>query len=178
MECLHQACQLTITESMLLWSKCTLIYGLVISNLRLQSYRYCQPIFLRSHMKPSCSEMYNKMVETVALKRSNGAAMAKFIRNNVICRFGICKRVLFDNGTPSFNSFVLQLHEEYDVDNVKSSTYYPHRNGPVEATNKTLLLILSRMVYEDPKRLTYFLSLLPWLIVSQSTLPSKPSSFS
>lgn len=58
---------------------------------------------------------------------------------------------LSDNGTPFLNSQVQQLCEEYQIDHVKSTPYYPQRNGQVEATNKNLLRILSRMVYEEPK---------------------------
>lgn len=40
-----------------------------------------------------------------------------------------------------------QLYEEYEIDHVKSTPYYPQGNGQAEATNKTFRN-LSRMVYD------------------------------
>lgn len=45
-----------------------------------------------------------------------------------------------------------QLGEEYGVEHVKSSSYYLQENSQAEATNKTLLRILSLMDYEELKR--------------------------
>lgn len=40
----------------------------------------------------------------------------------------------------------------YGVNHVKPSPYYPEGNGQVEATSKTLLSILNRMVDKEPKK--------------------------
>lgn len=55
-----------------------------------------------------------------------------------------------------------ELYEEYGIDHIKSTLYYSPGNGQVEATNKTLLRIRSRMVYEKPKRWSDFLPLVLW----------------
>lgn len=89
-------------------------------------------------------------------------AVTNFIRENVIYRFGIPKRFLSDNGTPFVNSEVRQLCEEYVIDYIKSTPYYPQGNGQPEATNKSLLKILSTIVYEEPKIWLDFLSLVLW----------------
>lgn len=47
-------------------------------------------------------EYYTKWVKVVALQQPSGAAVSNLILDNVICRFGICKRILSDNGTPFF----------------------------------------------------------------------------
>lgn len=75
------------------------------------------------------------------LKRATGPAVSNFIRD-IICRFGIPKRIRSDNGTPFINSNVRELCEKYGVDHVKSTPYYPQGNGQAEATNKTLMRIL------------------------------------
>lgn len=90
---------------------------------------------------------YTKWVKAVTLRRATGAAVGNFIYDNIVYRFGIPKRIISDNGTPFINTYILQLTEEYGVNHVKSSPYYPQRNGQDEATNKTLIRVLSRMVY-------------------------------
>lgn len=39
---------------------------------------------------------------------------------------------------------------------MKSSPNYPHGTGQAKVTNKTLLRILNRMVYDESKRWVYF----------------------
>lgn len=51
--------------------------------------------------------------------------------------------------------------EQYWVDHVNSSHYYLQGNGLADAS-KTLLRILSRTVYEEPKRWADFISILLW----------------
>lgn len=96
---------------------------------------------------------------SIALKRATG--LANFIWDNIFYRFEIPKRIISNYGTPLINSHVREFCEQYGVDNVKSSPYYPQGNGQVEATNKTPLRILSWMVYEEPKRWA-FISLVLW----------------
>lgn len=60
---------------------------------------------------------------------------------------------------PSINFYIREVCEQYGADHVKSTPYYPQGNGQVEATNKTLLIILSLMVYDEPKRWVDFISL-------------------
>lgn len=89
------------------------------------------------------TECYRKWVEAIALKRATGPVVANFIRSNILCRFGIPKRILSDNSPSFVNSHVKELCKRHGVDHVKSTPYYPQGNGQAEATNKTLLRILS-----------------------------------
>lgn len=61
----------------------------------------------------------------IALKRSIGTVVANFIRDNIICLFGIPKPLLYDNGTPFINMRVRRLFDYFGVDQMKSSLYYP-----------------------------------------------------
>ncbi|KAG5552094.1 hypothetical protein RHGRI_010249 [Rhododendron griersonianum] len=94
----------------------------------------------------AATEVYTKWVEAVPLKKATGDAVAAFIKENIICRFGIPKVILSDNGTPFINHHVGSLLDEYTVDHRTSSTYYPQGNGQAEATNKTLIRILSKLL--------------------------------
>lgn len=92
----------------------------------------------------TATELYTKWVEAIPLRKATGAAVSNFIRENIICRFGIPKVILSDNGTPFVNRNVGQLLASYDVNHHRSTPYYPQGNGQAEATNKTLIKILSR----------------------------------
>lgn len=64
-----------------------------------------------------------------------------------------------------------QLLEEYSVNHIKSSPYYPQTNDQADATNKTLLLNPRRMVYEENKWGANFLFFFDGHIAHRSALP-------
>ena len=74
--------------------------------------------------------------------------MANFIKENIITRFGVPHKIISDNGTPFVNNDVRNMLEFYQVKHHHSSPYYPQGNGQAEATNKTLIKIISKMSQE------------------------------
>ncbi|XP_028076848.1 uncharacterized protein LOC114278894 [Camellia sinensis] len=82
------------------------------------------------------------------MRKADRGGVANFIKENMIYRFGVPKVVLSDNGTPFVNRHVGRLLDAYQIKHHKSSPYYPQGNGQAEATNKTLIRILSKMMDE------------------------------
>ena len=74
--------------------------------------------------------------------------MANLIKENIIIRFGGPHRIISDNGMPFVNNDVRKMLEFYQVKHHRSSPYYPQGNGQAEATNKTLIKIISKMSEE------------------------------
>ncbi|KAF7839558.1 reverse transcriptase [Senna tora] len=107
----------------------------------------------------AATELFSKWVEAVALKKANVESVATFIKENIICRFGLPKRILSDNGTPFINKVVSDLLAQFNIMHDKSSPYYPKGNGQAEATNKSLLRILSIMVQDAPRDWSEYLPL-------------------
>lgn len=124
------------------------------------------------------TQYYTKWVEIVTLRWASGAVVVNFILDNVICWFGIPKRILFDNSTSFVHVHVQQLLEEYGVHHGKSSPCYPKRKGQAEATNKTLLQTFSRMVYESQNSGRFTLSRAMGICTSKCTsTQATPFSF-
>ncbi|XP_008231232.1 PREDICTED: uncharacterized protein LOC103330426 [Prunus mume] len=96
----------------------------------------------------TATEYFTKWVEAVPLRKATGAAIANFIREYIVCRFGIPYKIVTDNGTPFVNKQVSSTLSGYGIKHHRSMPYYPQENGQAEATNKTLLRILSKMVYK------------------------------
>ena len=82
------------------------------------------------------------------MKKSTRAAVANFIREHIITRFRIPKRLISDNGTPFINKDMKGLTEAYYINHGRSTPYYPQGNGQAEATNKVMLKILKKMKHE------------------------------
>ena len=76
--------------------------------------------------------------------------MAKFIEKSLICRYGVPHRIVTDNGV-QFQVERAELLLGYGIEHHKSSPYRPYANGAVEAANKNIKRILSKMVktYKD-----------------------------
>ena len=94
------------------------------------------------------TKYFTKWAEAIPLCKAMGEAVANFIKENIIARFGVPHRIISDNGTPFVNSDVRKMLEFYQVKHHQSSPYYPQGNGQVKATNKTLIKIISKMSQE------------------------------
>lgn len=90
-------------------------------------------------------------MEAVPIRKALGVAVAKFIKEHIIYRFGVLQVILFDNGTPFVNKDFKDLLRRYHVKHYKSSPYYPKGNGQAKATNKTLIKISSKTLDDHLK---------------------------
>ena len=59
------------------------------------------------------------------LRKVIGGAVANFIKENIIVRFGVLHRIISDNGTPSINNDVRKMLKFYQIKYHQSSPYYP-----------------------------------------------------
>ena len=94
------------------------------------------------------TEYFTKWAEVVPLCKATGRVVANFIKENIIIRFRVPHRIISDNGTSFVNNDVRKMLEFYQVKHHFSSPYYPQGNGQAEATNKTLIKIISNMSQE------------------------------
>ena len=74
-------------------------------------------------------EYFTKWAEVVPFHKVIGGAVANFIKENIIVRFGVPYRIINDNDTPFVNSEVRKMLEFYQVKHHHSSPYYPQGNG-------------------------------------------------
>uniref|UniRef100_A0A2N9FVD9 Integrase catalytic domain-containing protein n=1 Tax=Fagus sylvatica TaxID=28930 RepID=A0A2N9FVD9_FAGSY len=110
----------------------------------------------------AATEYFTKWVEAIPLRKGTGAAVANFIREHIITRFGIPHKIISDNGTPFVNKDVREVLEHYRIKHRRSTPYYPQGNGQAEATNRMLLRILSKMVFDYGKGWNSHLSDVLW----------------
>ena len=77
--------------------------------------------------------------------------VAKFIRKELICRYGIPDRIITDNATNLNNQIMIELCDEFKIKHHSSFPYRPKMNGAVEAANKNIKKIIQNMVvtYKD-----------------------------
>uniref|UniRef100_A0A2N9GES1 Integrase catalytic domain-containing protein n=1 Tax=Fagus sylvatica TaxID=28930 RepID=A0A2N9GES1_FAGSY len=97
------------------------------------------------------TEYFSKWIKVIPLRKATGVAVANFICEHIITRFGIPHKIISDNGTLFVNKSVREVLEHYQIKHRRSTPYYPQGNGQAEATNRMLLRILSNMVFDYGK---------------------------
>ncbi|XP_028090711.1 uncharacterized protein LOC114290911 [Camellia sinensis] len=112
------------------------------------------------------------------MRKAYGARVANFIKENIIYKFVIPKVILSNNGTPFVNCHVGRLLDTYQIKHHKSTPYYPQGNRQAEATNKTLIRILSKMMDEAGGTWFEQLSIALWAYRTSKRKPTQATSFS
>ena len=68
---------------------------------------------------------YTKWVEAIPLKIAIQKHVINFIKEYIICRFGIPQRLIMDNGTNFTRKDIKEFHKKMKVEQRFSSIYYP-----------------------------------------------------
>ena len=96
-------------------------------------------------------DYFTKWVEVASYANVTKQVVVWFIRNNIICRYGVPAKIITDNGFNLNNKMVEDLCAEFKMQQHNSSPYRPKMNGVVEAANKNIKKIIQKMVvtYKD-----------------------------
>ena len=69
-----------------------------------------------------------------------------FVRNNLICRFGVPESIISDNGTYLNSHLMRDICEQFKIRHKNTTAYRPQMNGAVEDANKNIKKILTKMI--------------------------------
>ena len=87
-------------------------------------------------------DYFTKWVEAQPLATITEKSICSFVWRNIICRYGIPRVLVSDNGKQFDNSAFRDFCLELGIKNHYSSPAHPQANGQVEVTNRTLLKII------------------------------------
>ena len=87
-------------------------------------------------------DYFTKWVEAEPLATITKKSIHSFVQRNIICRYGIPRVLISDNGKQFDNSAFKDFCSELSIKNHYSSPAHPQANGQVEVTNRTLLKII------------------------------------
>jgi hypothetical protein len=108
---------------------------------------------------PSGSNIYilvavdyvSKWVEAAALPKNDAGVVIKFLRKNIITRFGAPRTIISDGGSHFCNRQFEKLMSKYGVTHKIATPYHPQTSGQVELTNRELKRILEKTVQNSRK---------------------------
>ena len=77
--------------------------------------------------------------------------MEKFIKREIICWYGLPRKIITDNGTNLNNKMMEEMCEEFKIQHHNFIPYRPKMNRAVEAANKNIIKIIQKMIvsYKD-----------------------------
>ncbi|XP_045822052.1 uncharacterized protein LOC123914933 [Trifolium pratense] len=96
-------------------------------------------------------DYFTKWVEAASYANVTQQVVARFIKKEIIYRYGIPNKIITDNGSNLNNKLVKELCDGFKIEHHNSSPYRPQMNGAVEAANKNIKRIIQKMVktYKD-----------------------------
>jgi hypothetical protein len=95
---------------------------------------------------PKPSNGHDLWVEACSFKNVTQAKVTRFVKNNIIYRYGMPKMIITDNALNLNNQMTDQLCQQFN-----SAPYRPKMNGVFEVANKNVKRILNKMTetYKD-----------------------------
>jgi hypothetical protein len=94
---------------------------------------------------------FMKWLEAVELNKVDAEEIIKFLKDNILSRFGVPNKFFIDNGSIFIRLKFTEFCGQYGIIKGQSSNYYPQGNGLVESTKKTLVQILKK-IFDNNQR--------------------------
>ena len=93
----------------------------------------------------------SKWVEAIATKTNDSNVVVKFVKDNILARFGIPRVIISDGGSHFCNRILGNLLKKYGVRHKVATPYHPQTSGLVEVSNRHIKQILENMVFSTRK---------------------------
>ena len=87
-------------------------------------------------------DYFTKWVEAVSYANVTRKMVTRFIKQNLICRYGVPSRIITDNGSNLNNKMMKELCDNFKIKHHNSSPYRPKMNRDVEVANKNIKKII------------------------------------
>ena len=80
-------------------------------------------------------DYFTKWVEAASYASVTRSVVVKFIKKEIICRYGLPKKIITNNATNLNNKMMKEMCEDFRIQHHNSTPYRPKMNGVVEAAN-------------------------------------------
>ena len=120
---------------------------------------------------------FSKWVEAETYASIKDKDVSKFFWKNIMCRFRVPWAIVADNGQ-QFDSIVFRTFwSELNIKNLYSTPHYPQSNEQAEVTNKTLLVVLKKMLEWAKRKWVDELFKVLWAYRATSRRPTRATHF-
>ncbi|XP_057744562.1 uncharacterized protein LOC130962356 [Arachis stenosperma] len=93
-------------------------------------------------------DYFSKWIEAQPLAKITAEKVRSFIWKNIICRFGIPKEIISDNGRQFTDNKLGSFLKNFNIQHRFSSVEHPQSNGQAEAANRVVLQAIRKKLDE------------------------------
>jgi hypothetical protein len=93
----------------------------------------------------------SKWVEAIPCRQNDHKVVIKFLKENILSRFGIPRAIISDGGKHFCNRPFESLMKKYGITHKVSTSYHPQTNGQAELANREIKQILEKTVNPNRK---------------------------
>ena len=96
-------------------------------------------------------DYFTKWVEAASYASVTRSVVVRFIKKEIICRYGLPRKTITDNATNLNNKMMKEMCEDFRIQHHNSTPYRPKMNGVVKVANKNIKKIVQKMTmsYRD-----------------------------
>ena len=87
-------------------------------------------------------DYFTKWVKIASYASVTMNVVIKFIKKEIICRYGLPRKIINDNATNLNNKMMKEICKDFKIQHHNSTPYWPKMNGAVEAANKNIKKIV------------------------------------
>ncbi|GKV15581.1 hypothetical protein SLEP1_g26361 [Rubroshorea leprosula] len=124
------------------------------------------------------TDYFTKWVEAKPMKKVDQTDIIKFLKEEIIHRFGLPETVTSDQGTVFVGAQVEAFAKEMGFRLLTSTPHYAQANGQAEASNRIVINLLEKMVDDNPRRWHELLSDTIWAYRTSQRSSTKVTPFS
>ncbi|KAI3453495.1 hypothetical protein Pfo_010158 [Paulownia fortunei] len=93
----------------------------------------------------------SKWIEAIPCQNNDHKIVIKFLKENILSRFGIPRSIISDGGKHFCNKVFRTLMKKYGIIHKVATPYHPQTNGQVELANREIKQILEKTVNPNRK---------------------------
>nr|GFB22835.1 putative ribonuclease H-like domain-containing protein [Tanacetum cinerariifolium] len=82
-------------------------------------------------------DYFTKWIEAKPLAKTTGKEVKKFVWDNIVCRYGLPKIIVTDNGTNFIHDPFKSWCKKLNITQINTAVAHPQANGLVERANKS-----------------------------------------
>jgi hypothetical protein len=88
----------------------------------------------------------SKWIKAIPSRNNDHKTVIKFLKENILSRFGIPRAIISDGGTHFCNKPFESLMKKYGITHKVATPYHPQTSGQVELANREIIQILEKTV--------------------------------
>lgn len=109
-----------------------------------------------------------------AVSTTTSDRVIRFIEQNIICKFGLPKKIVSDNGRQFIGEEFKQFAQKLNIQLVTTTDYHPQSNGLDERFNGSLVKILRNYITKNQKDWD---RKLPYAVMNYNCTPNESTKF-